>query len=137
MMKRITIAIVLVVCMPLLARAELRSIALDVHQAKDKSVQVSMYSDVKEEKQKDISVAKATEILKKSKGWGSAIEVAIITDGNVDLSVYLPLLQAIANNTWLDLAILKPRRGMGDRILKHYNIEQSTRGDSLKAAPQE
>ena len=136
-MKRITIAIVLVVCMPLLARAELRTIALDVHQAKDKSVQVSMYSDVKEEKQKDIAVAEATEILKKSKGWGSSVEVAIITDGNVDLSVYLPLLQAIANNPRLDLAILKPRRRMGDLILKHYNIEQSTRGNNLKAAPQE
>ena len=136
-MKRITIAIVLVVCMPLLARAELRTIALDVHQAKDKSVLVSMYSDVKEEKQKDISVAEATEILKKSKGWGSSVEVAIITDGNVDLSVYLPLLQTIADNAWLDLAILKLRRGMGDHILKHYDIEQSPRGDSLKAAPQE
>ena len=136
-MKRITIAIVLVVCMPLLARAELRSIALDIHQAKDKSVQVSMYSDVKEEKQKDISVAKATEILKKSKGWGSVVNVAIITDRNVDLSAYLPLLQAIANNPWLDLAILKPRRGMGDHILKHYNIEQSPRSNSLKAAPRE
>ena len=136
-MKRITIAIVLVVCMPLLARAELRTIALDVHQAKGKSVLVSMYSDVKEEKQKDISVAEATEILKKSKGWGSSVEVAIITDGNVDLSVYLPLLQTIADNAWLDLAILKLRRGMGDHILKHYDIEQSPRGDSLKAAPQE
>jgi len=136
-MTRHILWLTLLLAFPVLTRAELRTIAIDVHRAKDKTVKVSVYSDVKEEKQKDISVAKATEIIKKAKGWGSSVEVAIITDGNVDLSVYLPLLQAIAKNAWLDLAILKPRRGMGDHILKHYNIEQSPQGDSLKAAPQE
>ena len=128
-MKTIVIAVAFAVCVPILAHAELRTIALDVHQAKDKSVRVSVYSEVKEEKQNDISVAEATEILKKAKGWGSAVEVAIITDGVVDLSVYLPLLQAIADNGWLDLAILKQRRGLAEHIFKHYGIEQPPERD--------
>jgi hypothetical protein len=124
MMRRITVTIACALSTPLFAQAELRTIALDVHQAKDKIVKVSMYSDVKEEKQEDVSVAESTEILKRAKGWGSSVQVAIITDGNVDLSAYLPLFQAISDNIWLDLAILKQRRGLGEQILKHYNIEQ-------------
>jgi len=119
---------VFAVCVPLLVRAESRSIALDVHRAEDKTVKVSMYSDVKEEKQKDISIAKATEILKKAKGWGSSVSVAIVTDNGVDLSVYLPLLQAIAGNG-LDLAILKQKHWRGEQILKHYRIGQPPKRD--------
>lgn len=129
-MRRITIAIACALSMPLLAQAELRTIALDVHQTKDKTVKVSMYSDVNEEKQEDVSVAEATEVLKRAKGWGSSVEVAIITDGKVDLSAYLPLLQTISDNIWLDLAILKQRRGLGEHILKHYNIEQPPERDN-------
>ncbi len=122
-MRKHIIYLALFLAFPALARAELRTIALDVHQTKDKTVKVSMYSDVKEERQKDLSVAEATKILKKAKGWGSSVEVAVVTRAG-DLSAYLPLLQAISDNIWLDLVILKRKDGLGERILKHYGIEQ-------------
>ncbi len=123
-MTKHIIWLALLLALPMSTRAELRTIALDIHRAEDKTVKVSIYSDVKKEQQKHIAIAKAIDVLKEAKGWGSSVEVAVITDGDVDLLDYLPLLQAVARNAWLDLAVLKSRTGVGDRILKHYNIEQ-------------
>ena len=135
-MKRIAILVVLAVCMPLLAHAEFRTIAVEINRAKDKSIKVTIHSEVKSEKKKDISIAEATKILKKARGWGSSVGVAIVIDG-VELNNYIALVKVIAENAWLDLTVLKQKQGMGDHILKYYNIEQSPAGDVQKAAPEE
>ena len=121
----LTIAVLL---FPAVARAELRTIAVEVFQAEDKTVKVNIHSEAKGESRKAVSVAEAAKILKQAKGWGSSVEVAIVTDG-ADLSQYMPLVQAIAENTWLDLALLKQNRGMGEQILRHYRIKAPDRGD--------
>ena len=134
-MKKYMMLFCFAAMLPALAHAEYRTIAVEIGRAKDKSIKVSIHSDVKSEKKTDISVADATEIMKKAKGWGSGVGVAIVTNG-VELNNYISLVTAIADNISLDLAVLKHKRGMGQHILKHYNIEQSPGGDSLKAAPQ-
>ncbi len=112
----------LVVLHPVFAPAEYRTIAVEISRAKDQSINVTIHSDVKEEKSVEISVEDATGIMKNAKGWGSSVGVAIVTDG-VDLRHYLSVIEAIADNIWLDLTVLKTKSGMGDHILTHYGLE--------------
>ncbi len=117
-----------VLLLPAVARAEFRTIAVEVFLAEDKTVKVNIHSEAKGETCKAVSVAEAAKVLKQARGWGSSVGVAIVTDG-AHLSQYFPLVQAIAGNGWLDLALLKQNRGMmGEQILRHYKIKTPARG---------
>ena len=129
-MTRFLVFIFFAVTLPVLSRAESRAIALDVSRGTDKSVTVSIYSDVKSEQKNGVSVPDAATILKNAKGWGSNVEIAIVTDG-VQLRDYFQLVQAINENIYLNLAIIKARRDLGEHILKHYNIEPNAAGNRL------
>jgi hypothetical protein len=50
----------------------------------------------------------AAKILKSAEGWGSAVIVGIQAR-DVPLADYLPLLEAISKNHWLDLAFVEGR----------------------------
>ena len=109
-------------CLPAIVQAEYRIIAVEVFKARDKTVKVKVHSDVKTENRNNISVKEATQVLKNAKGWGSAVGVAIVSD-SVHLSSFVSIVQAVAENPWLDLELFRPRRvGMGEHILKHYKI---------------
>ena len=130
MKRRMKILIAVFALMPMLAKAELRSIAIEVFQGKDKTTKVTIHSEVKKENKKEITVDQAKNILESAKGWGSGVYVVIVTNGT-DLNNYLCLIEAIAKNPWLDLIALKDKtsRGSGELILKHYNIEQTNLPD--------
>jgi len=121
-MKEYLTAVCLVLLLPAFAAAEYRAIAVEVARAKDKSVKVTIHSEAKAEKKTAISIAEATEILEKATGWGSGVGVAVVIDG-AQLKDYLPLLQAIAKNVWLDLAVIRYRQDRGSHILKYYGIQ--------------
>lgn len=122
-MKKYLVIMCAILIIPTIAKAEYRSIAIEISRVKDNNIKVSIYSQVKDENKKDISVAEATEILRNAKGWGSGVGVAIITDG-AEISKYVELLKAIAENPRLNLEYLKQRRegGMGESILKYYKL---------------
>ncbi len=125
----------LIVLLPAMAQAESRSIAVVVQKGDGKTIHVSIYSDIQEEQQQKISIAKAREILKNAKGWGSLVSVAFLVESGVSLDAYLPLLKAITDNPWLDIALLKHNRGLGENILKHYKLDEKTILNSQQTRP--
>jgi hypothetical protein len=72
-------------------------------------IRVSIFSEVKGENQRSISVEDAAKILRRAEGWGSMVEVGIVT--NAQLADYLPILQAISQNGWLNLAFVDGGNG--------------------------
>ena len=92
-----------------LTHAESRSIGVRItwgdakpgHKEGGVNIRVSIFSEVKEENKRDISVEEAAKILAKAEGWGSMVRVGIVTEAR--LVDYLPIVEAIAKNGWLDL----------------------------------
>ena len=124
MITRSFLFICLAVFLPAMALAESRSIGIEVTRSEDESVKVTIHSSVESEEKADITVADAAKILKEATGWGSGVLVAIVVD-NVDLQDYFPLLQAVNENSWLFLELVRSKGNLGDLILKAYNIEPS------------
>ena len=115
------------ILLPSIANAEFRTIALEINKGTNPAVTVTIYSEVQSEKRTNITVEAAADILRNAKGWGSLVGVAILTDG-AGLRDYMPIIQAISDNAWLDLETIRPMQGMGEQILKHYGIEQAGPG---------
>ena len=110
-------------CLPAISQAEYRIMAVEVFKAKDNSVKINVYSEVKTEAKKSIAVKDATTIMKNAQGWGSGVGVAIVSE-NVDLSSFISIVDAVAKNPWLDLALLRSKRNdMGEHILRHFKID--------------
>ena len=126
MRTKIFIALFCII-LPCIANAEARAIALRITRGTNQMASVTIYSEVQSEKQTNITVEVAANILKEARGWGSLVGVAILTDG-VDLREYMPIVQAIADNAWLGLVTIRPTQGMGDHILKYFGIEQAGPG---------
>lgn len=117
-------------------QAEYRTIAIEVARSQANRVSVTIHSDVKAEKQTGVTVQAAAAIVKDAKGWGSSVGVAIISDG-ADLSSYLPILEAVAKNPWLDLELMRTKRTrMGDQILRHYKIDTEAKSEGRLDASQ-
>jgi hypothetical protein len=89
--------------------AELRIIAVQVVNVEKAKPKVAIYSDVKAENKRDLSIDEAAKILKNAEGWQSSVIVGIQAH-DVPLAEYLPLLKAVAENSWLDLAFVEGRK---------------------------
>ena len=122
-MKLLMLLILASALLPPLASAEYRTIAIEILRDTNQVVSVSIYSEVQAEQQTNTTVSNATEILKRAKGWGSGVGVAILTDGP-DLREYMPILEAISGNGHLSLFTVTSRGGSGAEILKQHGIEQ-------------
>ena len=127
-MKKMFLPIFILSLLPLNAMAETRSIAIEIYHSIDNNVELAMYSDVDNENRKNLSIEEAIEILENAIGWGSGVYVAIIVDG-VEVYEYIDVIQAIAENAWLSLSLLKEKRGHGDHILEYYGMEQGNPAD--------
>ncbi|MFM7180997.1 MAG: hypothetical protein ACKO2G_05990 [Verrucomicrobiales bacterium] len=105
------------------AQAELRVIGVLVTRDANSKVHVSIASDVAKEKKKDIGVDEAAGILRDAQGWGSSVAVGIVVH-EVPLQDYLPLLKAISESKWLELAFIEGQKPdfINDNIKK--SIEQ-------------
>ncbi|MGB0579570.1 MAG: hypothetical protein ACPGVU_07710 [Limisphaerales bacterium] len=115
-----------------LARAEYRTIAIEVHRAANQPAQVNIHSDVTPEKKHGISITEAAVILRKARGWGSAVGVAMVTSG-IDSSSCKPLVIAIAQNDWSELETSMSKEGRGRQILRQYKLTHSTPKQEPKA----
>ena len=89
--------------------AELRIIAVKVVRVEKAKPKVTIYSEVKGESKRDLSIDEAVKILADAEGWGSTVIIGIQAH-DVPLADYLPLLKAISENVWLDLAFVEGRR---------------------------
>ena len=126
-MRTIILIALFSVLLPCIASAEYRTIALEITRDTNQMVTVSIYSEVQSEKQTNITVEVAADILKNAKGWGSLVGVAILTDG-ANLRDFMPIIQEIAENGRLELETIRPRLGMDEQMLEHYGIEQAGAG---------
>lgn len=86
-MKQIIPFLILSVLLPSIARAEMRSIAIEVSGTGSNITRVSIHSAVENEIQTNISVAEAASILKAATGRSSSVMVVIVTDGTTDIAL--------------------------------------------------
>ncbi len=96
-------------CLLILAaesRAETRIIAVRVTRSEQAKPRVAISSDEKHENRRDLTIEAAAAILKAAEGWGSKVYVGIEAH-DVPLQDCLPLLKAVAENVWLDLAFVE------------------------------
>ena len=89
-------------------RAETRIIAVKVTLVEKAAPKVDVYSDVKSEDKRGLSVDDAAGILKDAEGWESKVVVGIEAHG-IPLQDYMPLLTAVSKNGWLELAFVEGR----------------------------
>lgn len=129
-MKQIMLALLFSALVPAVAQAESRSIAIEVSRGPNNSTRVTIHSNLESEKKVETSVADAVTVLKDATGWGSSVFVVIVTDGT-KLRNYISLLDAIAENPWLDLVGIRKRTrpDTAAMILQHYKIEQPPERD--------
>jgi hypothetical protein len=79
---------------------------------------VSIDSDVKEERRKEVTVEEAAKVVAGMKGWGSAVGVYILADG-VGSFANKPLLKALCDNAWLELVYLGP--DLPKHLTEHFS----------------
>lgn len=107
------------------AHAEFRIIGVRVTRDTNSKVHVSIASDEAKEKRNDITIDEAATILREAEGWGSSVIVGIFAH-DAPLQDYLPLLKAISDNAWLELAFVEGPKAnfINDKLKK--SIEQRT-----------
>ena len=98
-----TLTIVLLgVILPPFAFAESGVIGISVTLDKDKAPRVTIVSTSKRNNVKNVTVPEAVKKIAAARGNHSQDFVGIVAT-DVPLSAYLPLLDAVAKNSWLDL----------------------------------
>lgn len=91
------------------AHGEIRGIDVDISREENKKVIVSIKSAVGDENQSELTVNEAAKILEDAKGWGSSVIVSFHVLG-VSVDRYLPLIQAVSENPWLNLSSINGQR---------------------------
>jgi hypothetical protein len=104
MRKLLALALFLLFSTP--SHAELRIIGVRVTKNADFKPRVSIHSDVDKEDKRDLKVEDASKIMREAQGWGSSVMVGVVAH-DVPVREYLPLLSAISENAWLDLAFVE------------------------------
>jgi hypothetical protein len=124
------LAFLAIFVVPGICHAESRSIVVEIEKPEKGAVMVSIHSEVKSEKKQNITIAEASTILKGAKGWGSSVWVILVVRG-ASVKEYKPLLDAIAENVWLELiAVRSPRHhDFTDNVMKNYGVEQRNQPD--------
>jgi hypothetical protein len=131
-MKSVLLALALVL-LPGICLAESRSIVVEVEKLEGGAVIVSIHSDDTSEKKANVTVRDATTILKEAKGFLSRVLVVIVVQ-NASVKDYKPLIDAIAENDWMELIeVTNPRRrDLAENILQNYGVEPRNKPDSQK-----
>lgn len=97
-------AMVLMVLMAGCARAELTAIGIKVTRTANGKPVVSVFEERKSHR--DLTVSEAAALLQAEKGAGSVVLVGIVVEG-AHLSDYIRLLDAIAQNSMLELTFIE------------------------------
>jgi hypothetical protein len=105
------------------AQAESRSVLILIEHKKDGKPQVTIRSDEEKDRRRAGSLDDASTALKAMQGWGSIVHVFIVSDQPLEAADSKKLRQAVADNSWLELAYLREGREVahrGDRLAKSF-----------------
>jgi hypothetical protein len=102
------------------ARAEYRTVLVQVKQDQDKKASVTIHSDEKKEQKSAVSVDEAVKVIAEMKGWGSTVGVYVTSDRGGPRADLKKLLGAINDNAWLELEYFGRDfpKVVGDHFLK-------------------
>lgn len=84
--------------------AESRAVLVVVTQDKDGKAAVTVYSDDKPDRRRAVTVDEACKAVAAMKGWGSAVNVFVVTDRPLGRKDRKALFDAIDDNPWLELS---------------------------------
>src|SRR5262249_26155637 len=84
------------------ARADSRSVLVQVKQGQDRKVLVTIHSDDAAERKSAAAVDEAVKAIADMKSWGH-VGVYVVAEGNVSSDDLKKLLGAVIDNPWLDL----------------------------------
>jgi hypothetical protein len=112
------------------ARAEYRTVLVQVKQDKDKKASVTIYSDEKKEQKSAVSMDEALKVLSAMQGWGSSVGVYITSEGRMPHTDLKKLLVTIADNIQLDLFYFgdDAPKVVGDHFLQPAGGKETDRG---------
>jgi hypothetical protein len=102
------------------ARAESRTVLIQIKKDKGGKTVVAIHSDVRKEQKKAVSVDEAVKVIAGMKGWGSMVGAYVQWDRSAPRGDVKKLLGAILDNIWLDLHHFGPDvpSVVGDHFLK-------------------
>jgi hypothetical protein len=103
------------------ARAESRTVLIQIKQDGEKRSVVTIHSDDAKERRSTIAVDEAVKVVTDMRGWGSSVGIYISFDHNVPRESRRALLAAINTNIWLDLQYFGPGipQEVGDHFLRN------------------
>jgi hypothetical protein len=102
----LTLAAALALAAP--ALAETRSVLVVVKHDTQGKAAVTVYSDEKQDRREAATVDEACKAVAGMKGWGSTVNVHVVTDRTLARKNRKALFDAIDDNRWLDLASYGP-----------------------------
>jgi uncharacterized protein (TIGR03066 family) len=85
------------------ARAEYRTVLIQLKQGPDKKASVTIHSDEKQEQKSAASVDDAVKVIGAMRGWGSQVGLYITSDRAIPSADLKKLLAAVLDNPWLQL----------------------------------
>lgn len=114
----LTLTVVLALSAP--ARAESRSVLLVVTHDKAGKATVAVHSDDTADRRAAATIEEACKAVAGMKGWGSVVNVSVVTDRRMSRKDRKALFDAIDGNAWLDLASYGPEapKHLADHFLK-------------------
>jgi uncharacterized protein (TIGR03067 family) len=114
----LSLTVVLAISAP--ALAESRSVLLVVTHDKDGKAAVTVHSDDTQDRREAAAVEEACKAVAGMKGWGSVVNVHVVTDRRMSRKDRKALFDAIDANAWLDLASYGPEapKVLADHFLK-------------------
>ena len=86
------------------ALGESRSVLVVTTHDKDGSVRVTVHSDDERDRRTGVTVGEACQAVAGMRGWGSTVNVYVVTDRPLSRTDRTALFEAIDANHWLDLA---------------------------------
>jgi hypothetical protein len=102
------------------ALAESRSVLVVTTHDKDGPVKVRVHSDDERDRRKEVTVGEACTAVAAMRGWGSTVNVYVVTDRPLSRKDRTALFEAIDANHWLDLSFYgrEAPKNLADHFLK-------------------
>lgn len=102
------------------ARAESRSVLIQIKQGEDRKPVVTIHSDDATDRRVGASVDEAVKAIGGMKGWGSTVTVSVTAERGIRGDTVKKVLGAVCDNGWLDLEFFggEAPKGVADYFLK-------------------
>jgi hypothetical protein len=102
------------------ALAESRSVLVVLTHDTDGRAKVTVHSDDKRDGRREVAVGEACQAVAAMKGWGSTVNVYVVTDRHLSRADRKALFDAIDANPWLDLSFYgrEAPKNLADHFLK-------------------